>query len=148
MKVIFLKDVKGVAKAGEIKNVKDGYARNFLFKKNLAVEATPANIKKLEEKKLRMQEAEIQKQQDAENLAKKLNEVVVKLSKKAGENGKLFGAVTAAELEEELNKLGIKIDKKQIDLQEPIKQTGEYNVKINLYKKIKGEFKVIVDAEN
>lgn len=148
MKVIFLKDVKGVAKAGEIKNVKDGYARNFLLKKNLAVEATPANIKKLEEKKLRMQEAEIQKQQDAENLAKKLNEVVVKLSKKAGENGKLFGAVTAAELEEELNKLGINIDKKQIDLQEPIKQTGEYNVKVNLYKEIKGEFKVIVDAEN
>ncbi|MGA1862488.1 50S ribosomal protein L9 [Deferribacter thermophilus] len=148
MKVIFLKDVKGVAKAGEIKNVSDGYARNFLLKKNLAVEATPANIKKLEEKKLRMQEAELQKQQDAENTAKKLKSVTLTLSKKAGENGKLFGAVTAAELEEELKKKGVNIDKKQIDLSEPIKQVGEYTIKVNLYKEIKGEFKVVINAEN
>jgi len=148
MKVIFLKDVKGVAKAGEIKNVSDGYARNFLLKKNLAVEATPANIKKLEEKKLRVQEAELQKQQDAENTAKKLKSITLTLSKKAGENGKLFGAVTAAELEEELKKKGVNIDKKQIDLSEPIKQVGEYTIKVNLYKEIKGEFKVVINAEN
>ncbi|KAA0258901.1 50S ribosomal protein L9 [Deferribacter autotrophicus] len=147
MKVIFLKDVKGVAKAGEIKNVKDGYARNFLFKKNLAVEATPANIKKLEERKLQMQEAELQKVNDAKNLAEKLKNITVKLVKKAGENGKLFGAVTAAELEEALKKEGVDIDKKQIELPEPIKNTGTYNVKVNLYKEIKGEFKVVVDAE-
>ncbi|MGA1845527.1 50S ribosomal protein L9 [Deferribacter abyssi] len=147
MKVIFLKDVKGVAKAGEIKNVKDGYARNFLFKKNLAVEATPANIKKLEERKLQMQEAELQKINSAKNIAEKLKNITVKLVKKAGENGKLFGAVTAADLVQSLKREGLNIDKKQIELHEPIKKTGEFNIKVNLYKEIKGEFKVVVNAE-
>jgi large subunit ribosomal protein L9 len=111
MKVIFTSDVKGVAKKGEIKDVKEGYARNMLFKKNLAVKATPANIAKLEKEKEKIKIAEINKIEDAKKLEKSLSKVEISLTKKAGESGTLFGAITAQDIAKELKKQMLKLTK-------------------------------------
>lgn len=147
MKVIFVKDVKNVAKAGEIKEVKEGYARNFLFKNGLAIEATEANLNNLKRKKEQEALAEKNKLEEAKNLSEKLSKVVLTLKRKAGEKGRLFGAITNTEIAEELEKIGLNIDKKLIELKNPIKEIGEYKIKVNLYKEIKGEFILKVDEQ-
>lgn len=147
MKVIFLKDVKNVAKANEIKEVKEGYARNYLFRNGLAVEATKANIDKLNRKLEQMATTEEARIKNAKELAEKLSKLEVKMTKKAGEKGRLFGAITSSEIAEEVNRLGVNLDKKLIDLKNPIKEVGEHIIDINIYKGIKGQLKVIVDAE-
>lgn len=147
MKVIFLKDVKNVAKANEIKEVKEGYARNYLFRNGLAVEATKANMDKLNRKLEQMATTEEARIKNAKELAEKLSKLEVKMTKKAGEKGRLFGAITSSEIAEEVNRLGVNLDKKLIDLKNPIKDVGEHIIDINLYKGIKGQLKVIVDAE-
>lgn len=147
MKVIFVKDVKNVAKAGEIKEVKEGYARNFLFKNGLAIEATEANLNNLKRKKEQEALAEKNKLEEAKNLSEKLSKVVLTLKRKAGEKGRLFGAITNTEIAEELEKIGLNIDKKLIELKNPIKEIGEYKIKVNLYKEIKGEFTLKVDEQ-
>jgi large subunit ribosomal protein L9 len=147
MKVIFLNDVKGVAKKGDIKDVKEGYARNMLFKKNLAVEATDANIKRLEKEKEKIKAIEINRIQDAKAMAEKLNKVSVTLEKKAGESGTLFGAITTQEIAKALKGAGFDVDKKLLQLDNPIKKVGEYKVKVNLYKDTKAEIKVTVNAK-
>jgi large subunit ribosomal protein L9 len=147
MKVIFLKDVKNVAKANEIKDVKEGYARNYLFKNNLAVEATKANIEKLNRKLEQVATTEEARLKNARDLAEKLSKLEIRMSKKAGEKGRLFGAITSAEIADEVNRLGVTLDKKLIDLKNPIKEIGTHVIDINIYKGIKGQLKVIVDAE-
>lgn len=147
MKVIFLKDVKNVAKANEIKEVKDGYARNYLFKNNLAVEATKENIHRLNKKLEKIAATEEQRIQNAKDLVEKLTKLEVKMKKKAGEKGRLFGAITSAEIADEVKALGIELDKKLIDLKTPIKEVGVFNVDVNIYKGIKGQLRVVVDAE-
>lgn len=147
MKVIFLKDVKNVAKANEIKEVKEGYARNYLFRNGLAVEATKANMDKLNRKLEQMATTEEARIKNAKELAEKLSKLEVKMTKKAGEKGRLFGAITSSEIAEEVNRLGVNLDKKLIDLKNPIKEVGEHIIDINIYKGIKGQLKVIVDAE-
>ncbi len=147
MKVIFLKDVKNVAKAGEIKEVKEGYARNFLFKNGLAIEATEANLNNLKRKKEQEALAEKNKIEEAKSLSEKLSKVVLTLKRKAGEKGRLFGAITNTEIAEELEKIGLNIDKKLIELKNPIKEIGEYKIKVNLYREIKGEFTLKVDEQ-
>lgn len=147
MKVIFLKDVKNVAKANEIKEVKDGYARNYLFKNNLAVEATKENIDRLNKKLEKIAATEEQRIQNAKDLVEKITKLEVKMKKKAGEKGRLFGAITSAEIADEVKALGIELDKKLIDLKTPIKEVGVFNVDVNIYKGIKGELRVVVDAE-
>jgi large subunit ribosomal protein L9 len=147
MKVIFLKDVKNVAKAGEIKEVKEGYARNFLFANGLAIEATEANLNNLKRKKEKEVEAEKNKLEEARRLSEKLKNTTITLARKAGDKGRLFGAITSVEIAEELGRSGINIDKKLIDLKNPIKEIGEYKIKVNLYKEIKGEFTLKVDGQ-
>jgi len=147
MKVIFLKDVKNVAKANEIKEVKEGYARNYLFRNGLAVEATKANIDNLNRKLEQMATTEEARIKNAKELAEKLSKLEIKMTKKAGEKGRLFGAITSSEIAEEVNRLGVNLDKKLIDLKNPIKEVGEHIIDINIYKGIKGQLKVIVDAE-
>ncbi|MEJ9210161.1 50S ribosomal protein L9 [Bacillus smithii] len=149
MKVIFLQDVKGKGKKGEIKNVADGYAHNFLFKKNLAIEATPANLKALEAQKKK--EAELAKQ-ELEN-AKKLKEVLenttVELKAKAGEGGRLFGSVTSKQIAEELNKTHkIKLDKRKIELDDAIRSLGYTNVPVKLHPEVTAVLKVHVTEDN
>jgi large subunit ribosomal protein L9 len=147
MKVIFLKDVKGVAKKGDIKESKDGYAKNYLFKNGIAVEATEANLKKLENQKAAEAAKEQKRKDDAKALAQKLKTVGIKIGKKAGETGKLYGAITSADLAEALKAEGLEVDKRDIDLHDPIKDVGVYTVKVNIYMDIKSEIKVEVHGE-
>ncbi len=145
MKVILLEDVKNVGKKGQIINAKDGYARNFLFPKNLAIEATDINLKNLENAKKKKEEKEKEILEEAKVLEEQLMQKTVVIKTKTGENGKLFGSITTKEISELLEKEhGISIDKKKYDLEEPIKSVGEYFVKVKLHPTVNAKLKVIV----
>jgi len=147
MKVIFLQDVKGVAKKDEIKEAKDGYAQNFLFKKKLAVEATPANLAALEAKRQAAKEREAKKIADAKALAETLNKTGITIKGKGGDTGKLYGAITAADIAKALHDAGVEVDKKDIALKDHIKEPGLHSVKVKIYMEINAEVKVNVVAE-
>lgn len=144
MKVILLSDVKAKGKKGEIINVPDGYARNFLFPKKLAVEANIAAMNDLagkESSKAHKIEEEIKA---AEEIKAKINNKKVEISAKAGENGKLFGSVTSKEIAETINKTyGVLIDRRKMNIA-PIQNFGEYTATVKLYNKITAEIQVIV----
>lgn len=145
MKVIFLKDVKGKAKKGDVKNVPDGYARNYLLKNNLAEEATSGNMKALEAKKQKANQLEQQEKEDAINLKDKLAEIAVELEAKSGDNGRLFGSITSKQISEALQKqFGHKIDKRKIELDEPIRSLGYTTVPVKLHPEVSGSIKVHV----
>ena len=134
MKVIFIKDVKGSGNKGEVKNVADGYARNMLLPKNLAVEATPENINKLQGAQASAQHKIDVDIQNAKEIAAKIKGQRVDIAAKAGSNGKLFGSVTAANVAEAVNKqFGVNIDKKKVSLSTDIKNFGSYKAVIKLY---------------
>ena len=145
MKVIFNADVKGKAKKGEMKEVSDGYARNYLLPRGLAAEATADNINALKLKeKARAAQIEKEKAQAMEN-AKKLEGVQVVVRAKAGSNGKLFGAVTSQEISSALKEqFGIEVEKNKIVQAEPIKNYGSYTVKAKLGYEISGNVNVLV----
>jgi large subunit ribosomal protein L9 len=145
MKVILKADVKGVGKKGEIINASDGYARNFLFPRGLAIEATEGNMKAYEAQKANEAKKKAQELQKAQELAKKIGELEIKLSVKAGENGKLFGSITSKDIADELKKQhGIEVDKKKIVLDEAIKVAGVYNVEVKVYPEVSAKLKVNV----
>ncbi|WP_173337265.1 50S ribosomal protein L9 [uncultured Ruminococcus sp.] len=145
MKVIFLKDVKGSGKKGEIKNVADGYARNMLLPKDLAVEATPENLNKLQGQQASAQHKVDVDIQNAKATAEKLKDQKVIITAKAGSNGKLFGSVTAGNVAEAIEKqFGVKIDKKKIVLSTDIKNFGSYTANIKLYNGISEKIDVEV----
>lgn len=145
MKVIFLKDVKGSGKKGEIKNVADGYARNMLLPKDLAVEATPENLNKLQGQQASAQHKVDVDIQNAKATAEKLKDHKVIITAKAGSNGKLFGSVTAGNVAEAIEKqFGVKIDKKKIVLSTDIKNFGSYTANIKLYNGISEKIDVEV----
>lgn len=145
MKVILLEDVKNVGKKGSIINAKDGYAKNFLFPKNLAIEATDVNLRNLENNKKKQEAKEKEILEEAKKLEEELQKITVVIKTKAGENGKLFGAVTTKEISEIIEKEhNLAIDKKKYDLAEPIKSVGEYFVKIKLHSQVNAKVKVIV----
>lgn len=145
MKVILTQDVKKVGKKGDLLEVKDGYARNALFPKGLAVEANAVNMnqRKLEQKaddKRKQQEIE-----EAQNIADKINDKEIKLSVKVGEGGKVFGSVTSKEIAEMLQKeYSVKIDKKKIQLKEAIKTLGRQEIGIKLHPTVTAHIKVMV----
>lgn len=142
MKVIFLKDLKKQGKKGEIKEVKDGYAENFLIKGGYAEKLTEQNYKKyqkgVEEEK--MKDAENRK--EAENIKKTLEKIELVFPVKTGKMDKVFGSVTSKQIKDDLEKLGINIDKKQIDLKDGLTTLGYHNVKIEIYKDVIGTLKV------
>ena len=145
MKVILLKDDKKVGKKGDIVNAKDGYARNFLIPKGVAVEATPANIKKLERDKKHMAELVAHSIADAKVLAENIENSPVEIKIKAGDNGKLFGSVATKDIATEYKKQhNIEIDKKKIELKDPIKTVGTFEVKIKLHTEVTAKAKVTV----
>ena len=145
MKVILKVDIKGVGKKNEVINASDGYARNFLFPKNLAVEANAENMSKLQAQKDATQFRKDTEKEEAKKLADKLTKIMVRVEVKVGENGKIFGGVSAKDIAENLEKQhNIKIDKKKIDLKEPIKALGIYNVDVKLYEGVLGKIKVDV----
>ncbi len=146
MKVILLNDVKGSGKKGEIVNVSDGYARNYLFKNGLAKEANSANLAQNKQQKESSAFHKSIEIAEAKELAKKLSTKTVTLSIKCGENGKIFGSVTSKEIADELIKQGIEIDKRKIVLESPIKNSGIYTITAKIYPEITAQFKVVVQA--
>lgn len=147
MKVILVKDVKNVGKAGEIVNVSDGYGRNYLLPRGLAIEATESNIKVLNEKKKAEEKKRQQELEEAKEMAQKLSNLSLVLKVKAGENGKLFGSITSKDVEKALKEKGFDIDKKKISFDETVKTTGTYYVDIKLYQGVIAKVKVDVVAE-
>ena len=146
MKVVLLKDVKGTGKKGEVKEVSDGFAKNFLLKNG---SAKIADNSALNENKIQNDAAKYHKQQEilaAKELAKKIEGKTVTLQIKCGSNGKTFGSVTSKEISDELEKLDIRLDKKKIELKEPIKMAGNYVVVARVYPEITAKFNVIVEA--
>lgn len=145
MKVIFTQDVKGKGKKGEVKNVSEGYARNYLLKNNLAIEATSGNLKGLEAQKNKEKQKEQEEVKEAEKLRDTLKKLEVTLKTKAGEGGRLFGSITSKQIAEELQKSHkIKIDKRKIELDQPIRSLGYTNVPVKLHNDVTGEIKVHV----
>lgn len=148
MKVILLADVKGKGKAGDVVKVNDGYARNMLFPKGLAKEATPGNLKNLENQKAIAAEQEAERKAEAEAVAKKLADVKVDIETKAGDNGKLFGSITSADIARACkDQFGIEIDKKKILLDAPVKQAGNIEVQVKLYPEVTAKLKVEIIAK-
>ena len=145
MKVILKADIKRVGKKDEVINASDGYARNFLFPKNLAVEANTENMRKLEAQKESNQYRKDTEKEEAKKIAEKMNKIMLKIQVKAGENGKIFGGVSAKDIAEAFEKQhNIKIDKKKVDLKETIKTLGLHTVQIKLYEGVVGNIKVDV----
>lgn len=148
MKVILLDNIKGVGKKDEVINASDGYARNFLFPKKLAVEANSENMSKLNNKKEANNYRKDLEKQAAEEIAKKLKGILLKINVKAGENGKIFGGVTAKEISDTLKtQANIEVDKKKIELKEQIKTLGTFSVNVKLYEGVTGVLKVDVIAK-
>jgi large subunit ribosomal protein L9 len=147
MKVILTQDVKNLGKEGDVKDVSDGYARNYLIPKGLVVEATKANLKEKEDQASRLQKQKDREKTEAEALHERLNGKSITLTARCGGGDKLFGAVTSKEIADTLNKqFKVKLDKKKVDLGEPIKHLGEYPVKIKIYPLIQAEITVRVEA--
>ncbi|MFJ5759557.1 50S ribosomal protein L9 [Neobacillus sp. NPDC093182] len=137
MKVIFLKDVKGKGKKGEVKNVADGYAQNFLIKQGLAIEANNANISTLEGQKKKEDKRAAEELAEAKKLGEQLEKITVELSAKAGEGGRLFGSITTKQIAEELQKKhGIKIDKRKMELADAIRTLGHTKVPVKLHHEV------------
>ena len=149
MKVILLKDVKGLGKAGQVANASDGYARNFLFPKKLAMEATDNNMKILERKRAEIEAQRAMDKAVAEDLKKKIEAAeAVTIEAKAGDGGRLFGAVTAKDIADTFfNEYKIELDKKKIVLDTPIKQVGPAEVELKLYQGISAKLKLNVVAK-
>lgn len=149
MKVILLDDVKGLGKKGDLVNAKDGYARNFLFPKNLAIEATEGNLKALKEKKKSEAIKKEEEYKKALELKKKLDESTVEIKGKAGDGGRLFGSITSKDIAEALQKqYKVKIDKRKIVLDENIKTIGTTIVDVKIYPEVVAKLRVKVVEEN
>lgn len=144
MKVILLKDVKGKGKKGDVINSSDGYARNFLLPKGLAKEATDSNMHILNKKKEAERKKKLEETEEAQKLAEELKNKEIKIIAKAGENGRLFGAITTKDIAKELKKqYKIDVDKKKI-VSDTIKQLGSYEIEVKLYPEISTKVKVVI----
>ncbi len=144
MEVILRMAIDNLGHPGDIVNVSPGYARNFLLPRGFAFEATEGNKKRIAQEKARLEAAEGERRQTAQEFAKVLEEVSITFSARVGEEGKLFGSVTAADIAQQLEPQGHNVEKRQIDLHEPIKALGVYRVPIRLHADVKPEIKVWV----
>jgi large subunit ribosomal protein L9 len=147
MQIILQEDVEKLGTRGEVVEVAAGYARNFLLPHKLALEASPANIKRLEKIRITLSKRTATEKEAAEKQAALLNEVIVKFARKAGETEQLFGSVTSGDLAEALKAQGFEIDKRRIALDEPIKILGESLVTVKLVHGVTAQFKVVVEKE-
>jgi large subunit ribosomal protein L9 len=147
MKVIFLKDVKGQGKKGEVKEMAEGYVRNFLLPKGLVAIASDSNVKQLEHQKLAEAKRKEKEKAEAQELAKKLAETVVVFRIKAGEGGRLYGSITSKQIAEELEKLGIHLDKRKIEMSDAIRSLGTTNVKVKLHPEVTAQLRVQVTEQ-
>ena len=148
MIVILNRDVKGTGKAGDIVKVSDGYARNMLIPKGYAKEATEGKVRNLEKQKAIAAEKKAEEKAEAQALAEKINERSVTIKTKAGEGGRIFGSITSKDIADALaDQHKLTVDKKKIQLDNPIKQTGELTVDIKLYPEVMAKLKVTVTVE-
>jgi large subunit ribosomal protein L9 len=147
MQIILQEDVEKLGTRGDVVNVAPGYARNYLLPHKLALEASPANLKRLEKIRVTLAKRTATEKEAAQQQANLLNQVTVKFGRKAGENDQLFGSVTAADLADALKAQGFEIDKRRIQLDEPIKIIGEKTVMVKLVHGVTAEFKAIVEKE-
>ena len=148
MKVILLENIDNVGKKGETQEVKDGFGRNFLIPRHLAIPATKGNVKNLQEHARKLIDRKDRELKTAEVTKQRLDEASLTIKHKAGQDGKLFGSVTVKELAEAIKRvLGIEVDRKSITLDQPIKMTGAYTVDIHLEKGISAQVKVEVEQE-
>lgn len=145
MEVILREDIKGLGKAGALVKVKPGYARNFLFPRSLAYEATEGNKKRIENEQRARTTRSAAERGEAESLAARLAAVAITLKAKAGEGDKLFGSITSADLADALAAKGFSIDKRKIELEHPLKTLGSHTVSVRLHADVHAELKVTVE---
>ncbi len=145
MKVLLKQDVAKIGKKGELLEVKEGYARNFLIPNGLAVEASGGALKQIEEEKKAQDRKKAKEKDEAQVLGKKIEGLSIQIKHKAGEEGRLFGSITSAEISESLKQKGFDIDKKKIVLDEPIRLVGDYTVKIKLHHDVTASLPVRVE---
>ncbi len=147
MKVILKQDVDKLGKAGDVVKVQPGYGRNFLIPKNIAVEATPGNVKVMEIERLAQARRDQRDKVAAQLVAKEVAKLTVTIRQKTGEGGTLYGSVTAIDIADALAAHKIELDKRKIQLDDPIKTIGEYQVPIRLHREVTVPIKVIVESE-
>ena len=148
MEVILRQAVEKLGNPGDVVTVSNGYARNFLLPRGVAFEATEGNKKRISQEKARLEAAESERRETASEFAKVLEEVSITFAARVGEEGKLFGSVTAADIQQQLEAQGHKVERRQIDLHEPIKALGVYRVPIKLHADVKPEIKVWVTKQD
>lgn len=147
MKLILREDVKSLGRAGDTVTVAEGYGRNYLLAKKLAVTATPSNLKRMQQELNSKKGRERRVQRDAQYQADALAQQPLVFTATAGEGGKLFGSVTTSEIEQKLAQRGFEVDKRKIELEEPIKTLGTFKVKVKLHPEVTAEVTVVVQAE-
>jgi large subunit ribosomal protein L9 len=147
MKLILREDVENLGKGGELVDVKPGFGRNYLLPRGLAVTANPKNVRELEHQKAVAQAKAAKLKASAEAVAKRLADTAITLKRKVGEQDKLYGSVTAIDLVEALAARGLQIDRRSIDLAEPIKTLGDFEVPVKLHSEVVGKVKVKITAE-
>jgi large subunit ribosomal protein L9 len=149
MKVIFLKDVKGQGKKGEVKNVSDGYAQNFLIKQGLAVEANQTAVSTLNAQKKKEERRAVEELEEAKKLKEQIEKITVELSAKSGEGGRLFGSITTKQISDELQKkFNLKIDKRKMELNDAIRTLGHTKVPVKLHSEVTASLNVHVKEGN
>ena len=148
MKVILADDVRGLGHRGETVTVKPGYARNFLFPQGVAYEATDANVRRLGEEKKKYDEKMLREKAVASEAASKVEGLTVTIAKKAGDEGHLYGSVTASEIADALAAKSIEVDRRRIELAEPIRRVGSHTVHVRLHKDVVATLTVEVQASN
>ena len=144
MEIILRQAIENLGHPGDVVTVKNGYARNYLLPRGFAYEATPGNLKRIQQERDRLEAAENERRSGAQGIAEKLEQVSLTFSARVGEEGKLFGSVTATDIAQQLEAQGFRIEKRQIDLHEPIKALGVYRVPIRLHADVKPEVRVWV----
>lgn len=147
MKVFLKEDVRSLGKMGEVVNVADGYARNYLIPKDIAVEANMKNVREFEHQKKTIKERADKIRESSKNLADKLSAITLTIKAKAGEEGKLFGSVTTMDIAEALKSEGHDIDKKKIHMEEPIKRLGSYTAEIKVHPEVTAKVAVQVVSD-
>ena len=147
MQVILRQGIDNLGKPGDVVTVRPGYARNYLLPRGLAYEATPGNLKRIAQERSRLEAAENERREAAQGIATKLEEVSLTFSARVGEEGKLFGSVTAAQIADLLAEKGFEIDRRKIALREHIKEVGEHTVPVRLRGELVAELTLKVSAE-
>ena len=147
MKIILTQDFDELGFAGDIIRVSDGYARNFLIPKEIALEANKKNLKFMETQKKKIEVKRLKAKEDAEKISEKIKDTIVTIKQKVGDEGKLYGSVTTMDIAAELEKQGIDIDRRKITLDKSIKNLGDYDIPIKLHPEVTSFIKLIVEAE-